>query len=117
MAAVRSNGVDFVVMLAGPGLPGDEILYLQATLIGRAEGASEEAIAANLAVQKRLFGIVRKRGGNPDVTTRLLPGLNHLFQTAKTGSPSEYASITETMSPVALEAVSGWILERFAPLR
>jgi len=55
-----------------------------------------------------------RRGGNADVTTRMLPGLNHLFQTATTGSPTEYARITETMSPVALEAVSSWLLERFA---
>ncbi|MHB1193024.1 MAG: alpha/beta hydrolase family protein [Longimicrobiales bacterium] len=212
MAAVRSNDVAFVVMLAGPGLPGDEILYLQGALIARAEGASDAQAAANLAIQKRLFAVVRaqpdtavaaqelrhalqeavaafpaetrrrmegeltpaaleaqarqvnspwfrffltydprptlekvrvpvlalngsldlqvpaeenlrevgealKRGGNPDVTTRLLPGLNHLFQTARTGGPSEYATITETMSPTALEAVSSWILERFAPRR
>jgi hypothetical protein len=54
------------------------------------------------------------RGGNPDATTRALPGLNHLFQTATTGAPTEYASITETMSPLALEAVSAWIKERFS---
>lgn len=72
-----STDVDFVVMLAGPGLPGDEMLYLRAA------------------------------------TARMVPGLNHLFQTATTGSPSEYATITETMSPVALQAVSSWIKERF----
>jgi hypothetical protein len=32
------------------------------------------------------------------------------FQTAKTGVPAEYAEIEETMSPVALEMVAGWIL-------
>lgn len=41
-----------------------------------------------------------------------LPGLNHLFQTAKTGSPMEYAQIEETMSPVALEKISSWILKQ-----
>ena len=49
---------------------------------------------------------------NPDVQIRVLPGLNHLFQTAKTGAPSEYAQSEETMSPVALEAISTWILAR-----
>jgi len=53
--------------------------------------------------------------GHPDATVRRLPGLNHLFQPATTGSPLEYAGIDTTMSPVALEAVSGWILERFGP--
>ena len=41
-----------------------------------------------------------------------LPGLNHLFQTAETGAESEYTKIEETISPVALELMSGWILER-----
>jgi pimeloyl-ACP methyl ester carboxylesterase len=44
-----------------------------------------------------------------DVTVREMPDLNHLFQTAKTGAPSEYAEIEETMSPAALTLVSDWI--------
>ena len=34
--------------------------------------------------------------GNPDVTLVELPGLNHLFQTATTGSVGEYRDIEET---------------------
>ena len=48
---------------------------------------------------------------DPDVTIVELPGLNHLFQPAKTGSPAEYGQIEETISPVALDAVTGWILK------
>ncbi|HEY2737951.1 MAG TPA: alpha/beta fold hydrolase, partial [Thermoanaerobaculia bacterium] len=50
---------------------------------------------------------------NPDVTVRRLPGLNHLFQTAQTGSPTEYATIQETLSPAVLDLMTHWILERF----
>jgi uncharacterized protein len=57
---------------------------------------------------------VLKESGNKDVTAKSLPGLNHLFQRAKTGSPSEYAQIEETMSPEVLELVAAWISERFA---
>jgi pimeloyl-ACP methyl ester carboxylesterase len=53
--------------------------------------------------------------GNPDATIEVLPGLNHLFQEAETGSPTEYQSIEQTMSPVTLTAVSEWILVRFGP--
>ncbi len=52
-------------------------------------------------------------GGNGDVTVRSFPGLNHLFQTATTGLPTEYASIEETVSPEVLESMTAWILERF----
>ncbi|HSY40624.1 MAG TPA: alpha/beta fold hydrolase [Polyangia bacterium] len=44
-----------------------------------------------------------------DVTVQEMPGLNHLFQTAKTGSPAEYGEIEETISPAVLTLVSGWI--------
>lgn len=57
---------------------------------------------------------VLKESGNKDVTAKSLPGLNHLFQRAKTGSPTEYAQIEETMSPEVLELVAAWIAERFA---
>ena len=48
-------------------------------------------------------------GGNRDYRVVELPGLNHLFQSAKTGNPSEYASISETFSPTALEIIAEWI--------
>lgn len=49
--------------------------------------------------------------GNQRVTARVLPGLNHLLQTAETGLPTEYARIEETMAPAALELMAGWIAE------
>jgi hypothetical protein len=48
-------------------------------------------------------------GGNKDFETVELPGLNHLFQSAKTGAPAEYGQIEETMSPKALEKIVSWI--------
>jgi len=64
--------------------------------------------AQNLpAIRKAL-----EEAGNKHFEIEELPGLNHLFQTAKTGSPAEYAQIEETMSPVALEKISAWILKQ-----
>jgi len=54
-----------------------------------------------------------KEGGNRDVTVRSFPGLNHLFQTCRTGSPAEYGRIEETFAPAALSAIAGWITARF----
>jgi fermentation-respiration switch protein FrsA (DUF1100 family) len=50
-------------------------------------------------------------GGNKDYTIKELPNLNHLLQTAETGNISEYAKIEETISPVALQVITDWILE------
>lgn len=53
-----------------------------------------------------------KAGGNLQYTIKEFFGLNHLFQTAQTGSPSEYAKIEETISPTALNIISEWILKQ-----
>jgi uncharacterized protein len=53
-----------------------------------------------------------KKGGNTRVTVKELPGLNHLFQTCKTGSVAEYGVIEETISPVALKAITDWVVEQ-----
>jgi uncharacterized protein len=62
----------------------------------------------NLAAIKHAL----ESSGNTHVTTMVLPGLNHLFQTAKTGLPAEYSQIEETISPVALDTVATWILKQ-----
>jgi len=53
-----------------------------------------------------------KAGGNKNYTVKELPNLNHLLQTAETGEISEYGKIEETMSPIALQIISDWILEQ-----
>jgi len=205
LVAARSNDVAFIVLLAGTGLPGDEIMVMQARLIGKVMGASEKDLDKQKELQKRLFEIMRterdpkkagvemrealkkslsdlspektkevgdidsfatteiqklespwfrffltfdprptlakvrcpvlalngekdlqvppkenlaeiekalKQGGNIRVTTKELPGLNHLFQTCKTGSVSEYAQIEETIAQSALKVIGDWIDEQ-----
>ena len=59
------------------------------------------------AIEKAL-----KAGGNKDVTIKEFPGLNHLFQPAKTGLPTEYGRIETTFAPEALELIAEWITKR-----
>ena len=206
MVASEPDEVAFIVLLAAPGITGEQIILLQSELIARAEGLSEEQIARNLDAQRAIFELVKgtdnpasvrdevrqvlvdfleamteeqrraagfaeaaipaqlaqvtsrwvhffltydpapalervsvpvlaisgekdlqvppgpnlkaiddalRRGGNPDFETIELAGLNHLLQTAGSGSPSEYSRIEETMAPVALTTISDWILARF----
>lgn len=47
--------------------------------------------------------------GNPGAIVEVLPGLNHLFQTAPTGNPAEYSQIEETIAPAALQRMVDWI--------
>jgi hypothetical protein len=44
-----------------------------------------------------------------DVTVMELANLNHLFQAANTGAPTEYAVIEETINPDALHIIGDWV--------
>ncbi len=191
MVAARNAHVDFIVMLAGSGVPGDQIIVEQGRLIAMAEGedkkkADEDAIAQqkifttietekdaavrDKALHEILLGAgipeqqidrqikaitspwfeyfisynpatalskltipvlalngekdmqvpprqnlpaIRKAldaAGNKHYEADELPGLNHLFQTARTGAPSEYAEIEETIAPSVLKQIGDWIL-------
>ncbi len=177
--AATDGKVAFVVMMAGPGVPGHEIVRLQAVEIARASGAQEAqlelvrtqqnatidaimdassledardaAAAANpqgaamvtpwfwdflrydpapalrkvrcpvLVLNGALDRQVLPDQNLPAVKAALarnrrakimrLPDLNHLFQHAQTGAPSEYAQIEETIDPEVLELISTWISE------
>lgn len=202
IVAIKSKDVAFIVLMAGTGLTGEEILYLQSRLISKAEGVDEKKIEDNQKLQKRLFNIIKNeksddliksklrkilneefskfsdkekkqiknkdeyinreinqltspwfrffltydpyktlmkvkcpvlaingekdlqvppdinlkkikqaltKAGNKDFLIKKLKGLNHLFQTAKTGALSEYSKIEETISPLALNLIYSWI--------
>ncbi len=47
-------------------------------------------------------------------STRVYANLNHLFQNAPTGSPSEYGALEETLDPAVLEDLINWIQARTA---
>ena len=51
------------------------------------------------------------RGGNTRYEIRAFPDLNHLFQHAETGAPSEYQAIEETWSVEVMEVIADWILK------
>ncbi len=48
-------------------------------------------------------------GDNKDYEVVKLAGLNHFFQTATTGAPSEYGEIEETIAPSVLNLMAEWI--------
>jgi pimeloyl-ACP methyl ester carboxylesterase len=73
-------------------------------------GGKDMQVAArqNLPVMEQAF----KQGDNRNVTLKIIPEANHLFQQAKTGSPSEYASLAKAFVPGFLDTISSWILEK-----
>jgi fermentation-respiration switch protein FrsA (DUF1100 family) len=47
------------VLLAGPGIPGEQILYEQGRLIGLASGMTEEQVTQNQKTQEAIFNIIK----------------------------------------------------------
>lgn len=178
--ASMDSKVAFVVMMAGTGVPGDEVVREQAVELVRASGATDAQLAAVRAQQdatidavlaaktvdearaavpaqavasispwfldfvrydpapalravqcpvlvlqgdldlqvlpdQNLPAIRDALEGNHRVNIVRFPGLNHLFQTAKTGLPSEYASIEQTIAPEVLDTISDWLNEVVEP--
>ena len=63
MVASKTPEVGFIVLLAGPGVPGEQILSRQGVLIARAIGASDAEIARQTALSRNVLEVIR---GEPD---------------------------------------------------
>ena len=61
MLAPGLRNLAFIVLMAGPGLPGDEILLLQSGAILRASGADEQTIEWARDLNSRIYDIVKNQ--------------------------------------------------------
>jgi hypothetical protein len=52
------------------------------------------------------------RSGHKDHRIVVMPGANHLYQQASTGSVSEYATLKKEFVPGFLDLLTTWIGER-----
>ncbi len=59
MVASDSKDVAFIVMMAGPSLTGEQILYLQDSLISMAMGVPANEITKELQLNRKLFSLIR----------------------------------------------------------
>jgi uncharacterized protein len=55
LVVARTKDVAFVVLMAGPGIPGDSTLILQSEAVRRSIGVDEAALQAEKAVSRRMF--------------------------------------------------------------
>jgi fermentation-respiration switch protein FrsA (DUF1100 family) len=60
MVANKSKNVSFIILLAGTGIPGDELLLLQQELIGSASGISEADLNKSKIANIEVFEMVKK---------------------------------------------------------
>lgn len=87
MVAAKSDEVAFIVLLAGTGLPGDEILKLQARLILKASGLDGEVLDRRLETQARLIDIAM----NERDETAAASKMREVIETMKKSLPEKEA--------------------------
>ena len=93
--------------------PGAKLRGVTVPVLALAGAADREAPPA--AHQPALKALLAD-GGAERIEAAVLPGLNHLFQTARTGAVFEYGRLEETFSPLALQMIVDFI-RRAPPAR
>ncbi|MBI1183211.1 alpha/beta fold hydrolase [bacterium] len=78
MVAARNPKVDFIILLAGPGMPGGELLLLQQELIGKANHMSESEIETTHELNEKAFEIMNQASDLNEAKSKL-----HLYFSEK----------------------------------
>jgi len=77
------------------------------------QGERDRQVMADNAAR---IGEAAQRAGNPDVTVRVLPGLNHLFLPAETGAVSEYSSLRRAeIGEDVIGVMRDWLTAKLKP--
>ena len=71
LAAVKSDKVDFIVLMAGPGLPGEDILKMQSELILKASGADENYIQKTETLNNEAYNLIKTEKDNIKLREKL----------------------------------------------
>ena len=79
MLASESSDIAFIVMLAGPGVTGEEILVAQQYLIARAMGTPEETAEKDRGMQRFILGVVREEKDDAEVKRKIREGIPKLI--------------------------------------
>lgn len=71
LVAADSKDVAFIIMLGGPGIPGDKILLIQQRLIAQVSGTGEKEIKATEKMNRKIFDLVKTNTNTSDLKTDL----------------------------------------------
>lgn len=72
MVAADNASVGFIVLLAGPGIPGDQLLLIQQELIGKASGVSDSLLNQSAALNEKLFTLVKNTEDESTLQSKLI---------------------------------------------
>lgn len=71
IVAVNSKDVNFIILMAGTGVSGGDILLLQQELIGRAYGIKEEDLKQTANINRGIYDIIKTNTNDSIIKTKL----------------------------------------------
>ncbi|KPK82153.1 MAG: hypothetical protein AMS27_14830 [Bacteroides sp. SM23_62_1] len=71
MVAVSSKDISFIVLLAGTGIPGDELLLMQQEMILKANGSSEDDLHKAKTITKGAYKIITENQNTDSIKPEL----------------------------------------------
>jgi pimeloyl-ACP methyl ester carboxylesterase len=99
MVAAGSKNVAFIVMLAGPGVPGDEILIEQSASIASANGASKADVKKLKEINRKIYTIVKSGRDIQAISADIRATLTSIDSTARSNSDAIDAQIAQITTP------------------
>jgi pimeloyl-ACP methyl ester carboxylesterase len=99
LIASRNKDVAWIVLLAGPGLRGDEILFLQEALIAKAGGATDEVISKSHAMNSKLFAVVEDEKNPANLKTDLEAAMDADELGRMMSAPQKAEAVQQLSSP------------------
>jgi pimeloyl-ACP methyl ester carboxylesterase len=102
IVAIERDDVGFLVLMAGPGVTGAEIILEQSALIARAAGADEDVISQQQAAQKSWMEIAMSDLPQDEAQDKLRQNLRDRFAEMNEGGFSEEmieVQVSQTSSP------------------
>jgi uncharacterized protein len=111
VASNRDEDISFIILMAGPGLPGEEILTLQHKLISGTEGRKEEVIARDLRISKKIYEFL-KTEKDTSVLRKEIRSLLYEAYSELTGEEKQYAPDPDIMIDMQLRQItSPWFIQ------
>ncbi|WP_166919947.1 alpha/beta hydrolase family protein [Flavobacterium poyangense] len=97
IVASTSKNIAFIVLMAGPGLQGDQVLLLQQELIARANGATDSDIQKTKTINQKTFELVNTYKDPQELKTQLTNYLTEVSKNnpdiSKNSSPEDYIKL------------------------
>ncbi len=108
MVAVRSKDVAFIVLMAGTGQTGEDVLYTQSALIQKAGGASTEVTSQNTVALKNIFAVMKAEPDNKRAEQQIRERLEKQMSELNEEQRKIFASIKATAESQIQMSLSPW---------